>query len=186
MIDINEIALTHQPENPENTGQNPPPKAAAAVQQPDDELKPASEPQQKLLQEVETWKSRCATLAAERELAVALTGQPLLPGVAGQLIELLKSKIVSSPNERQGFDVKSADGRGLADAVRDWLNKPEFQHFRQAITKGGTATRTESAATERLVSTSQPARSLNEIVIQQWRQRSSRPSSSNGWPQSGS
>lgn len=184
MIDLNELVLSQQSEPA--TVAEPRTSSVAGAENisaiPDQQ--PASDQENRLLQEVEIWKSKCASLAAERELAVALTGQPLLPGVAGQLIELLKTKIVANANANQGFEIKSNDGRSLNDAVRDWLSKPEFQHFRQALTKGGTATRTETAATERMVSTtSQSAKSLNEVVIHQWRQRMNRPSPTGGWPQ---
>jgi hypothetical protein len=60
--------------------------------------------------------------------------------------------------------------------VKEWLKQPEFQHFRPAITRGGTASRTEAQVTERTIGDINKEKSLNEIVINQWRQRQNQPS----------
>lgn len=136
-------------------------------------------------EELAEWRNRCAGLAVERELALALSGQALLPGVTNQLMRLMREKVVAEPDGSKGFQVKATDGRSLADAVKDWLLSPEYSHFRVAASRGGTAIRSETSATDRSVPTSAAPKNLNEIVIQQWRQRASRPGISDAsvaWP----
>jgi len=135
-------------------------------------------------EELQYLKTRCLDLLKERELAIALTSESLLPGVASQLLSLWKDNVVAQPDEKQGFNVRSSDGRPLSEAIKDWLQRPEYRHFRPANTRGGTAQRTETAATHRVVNvtSSPPSKTLNEIVINQWRQRSQVPSTSAGWP----
>lgn len=183
MIDIHEIAKTEAEKTPE------PVQTVSDIDSSHDqtaslpESNTTSENDEGMKQELEVWKARCAALAAERELAITLTGQPLLPGVAGQLIQLLKSQIVASYEEKTGFEVKTTDGRNVGDAIREWLDKPEYQHFRQAMTKGGTANRSETAATDRLNARNLPGQSLNEFIINQWRQRSGSGIHSRPWSQ---
>ena len=141
--------------------------------------------QNSLEMELKLWKEKCSVMAAERELALALSGESLLPGVAPQLMKLWQDRIVAVADDKLGFQVKSSDGRALAEAVKDWLLSPDFQHFRTAGYKGGTATRTESAATQRSVSGTTPIQTLNESVIHQWRQRAQRAQSTTPagyWP----
>lgn len=121
--------------------------------------------------EIELWKNRCAAITVEKELALALSGESLLPGVTGQLIQLLRDRVVIKFNDKNGLEVVSTDGRVIADSVKDWLKQPEFLHFRPAITRGGTASRTETQVTERNLGDINKEKSLNEIVINQWRQR---------------
>ena len=117
--------------------------------------------------ELEIWKGRCAAMAVERELAMALSSESLLPGVTGQLIQLMRERVVTKFNEKNGVEVVSSDGRGVAESVKEWLKQPEFHHFRPAITRGGTASRTEAQVTERTIGDINKDKSLNEIVINQ-------------------
>lgn len=183
MINLNELQQQLNQKNTQPALELPAANPAAAIAA--DEPAQVAEPAEKqgraalkmqLDEELKQWKSRCAALAAERELALALSGQALLPGVAGQLLRLWRDTVVAQPEAQgHGFEVKSADGRQLGDAVKEWLQSPEFQHFRVAGTRGGTAVRSEAAsATERSVAAGSTPRSLNEIVIHQWRQRSAR------------
>lgn len=135
-----------------------------------------------LKEELEQWKQRCAGLAAERELAISLSGQSILPGVATQLMRLFRDKVVVQADESQGWAVRSNDGRLLNDAVKEWLQSPEYQHFRVASTKGGTAQRTETNAVNKTVHNNLPVKSLNELVINQWKQRSSASGTGSLWP----
>jgi hypothetical protein len=122
-------------------------------------------------QELQEWKDRCSVMAAERELAMALSGESIRPGAASQLMKLWSDRIISKIDEKSSIKVQSDDGRNLADAVKDWLQSPDFAHFRTASHKGGTAARTESGVTERTVPATLQAKNLNESVIQHWRQR---------------
>jgi hypothetical protein len=126
--------------------------------------------------EIELWRSRYASMAVERELAIALSGESLLPGVAVQLIQLMRERVVTKFSDNNGLEVVSLDGRCVAESVKEWLKQPEFQHFRPAITRGGTASRTEAQVTERTIGDINKEKSLNEIVINQWRQRQNQPS----------
>ena len=192
MIDLNRIQQELQLKNSQAlagvVAAEVPAAESPAVEQPAEGQGRAAMKMQ-LEEELKQWKNRCASLAAERELALALSGQALLPGVAGQLLQLLRGRVVAEPAGHQaaGFEVKSADGRPIGDAVTDWLKSPEFQHFRPAVTRGGTATRNETAHAAGVTgaSAANPPKSLNEMVIHQWRQRSGRPSQgeqAGAWP----
>ena len=180
MIDLNRIQLELQLKNsqPSAVGEVADvPAAESPAEEPPAEVQGRAAMKMQLEEELKQWKNRCASLAAERELALALSGQAILPGVAGQLLRLFRDRVVAEPaGQGAGFEVKSADGRAIGDAVKDWLGSPEFQHFRPAGTRGGTATRSETgqAAGGPGVNAANPPRSLNEIVIHQWRQRSGR------------
>lgn len=179
MIDLNvlqqELQLKNNQATAEVVAAEVPAAESPAVEQPAEGQGRAAVKMQ-LEEELKQWKNRCAGLAAERELALALSGQAILPGVAGQLLRLFRDRVVAEPAvQGAGFEVKSADGRPIGDAVTDWLKSPEFQHFRPAGTRGGTATRSETAAAGgQSVNAASPPKSLNEIVIHQWRQRSGR------------
>lgn len=190
MIDLNEIQsrLT-----PINTAQAPPlnlnepePEPLKIETSPEVPESQNQDPVKKQAEvELAEWKNRCAGLAVERELALALSGQALLPGVTSQLMRLMREKVVAEPDGSKGFQVKATDGRPLADAVKDWLLSPEYSHFRVAASRGGTAIRSETSATDRSVPSSAAPKNLNEIVIQQWRQRAARPGISDAgvtWP----
>ncbi|MFM7130912.1 MAG: hypothetical protein ACKO0V_16300, partial [bacterium] len=88
--------------------------------------------------ELDHWKKQCAVMAAERELAMAISGESLLPGVSGQLIQLLRERVITKFNDQNLVEVTSTDGRSVAESVKEWLKQPEFHHFRPAITRGGT------------------------------------------------
>lgn len=121
--------------------------------------------------ELNHWKNQCAAMAAERELAMAISGESLLPGVSGQLIQLLRERVITKFNDKNLVEVFSIDGRSVSESVKDWLKQPEFHHFRPAITRGGTASRTETQVTERSLGDLNKEKSLNEMVINQWRQK---------------
>lgn len=190
MIDLNELQSRLTPSNaaqssPSNL--NEPDSGQAEIETLPEVSESQNQESIKKQVEVELaeWKNRCAGLAVERELALALSGQALLPGVTSQLMRLMREKVVAEPDASKGFQVKATDGRPLADAVKDWLLSAEYSHFRVAATRGGTAIRSETSATDRSVPTSAAPKNLNEIVIQQWRQRASRPGISDasvGWP----
>jgi len=134
--------------------------------------------------ELSALKRKCLNLAAERELALALAGEALIPGVTDQLLKLLKDRIVAEETADQGIRVASRDGRPVAEAVKEWLGSHEYRHFRSANSRGGVLRRNEStmhAGTAEIVA--DPAgRSLNELVIERWKNRVRTKGKEGFWP----
>lgn len=169
--------------NPESVGQ---PSTVAVQMKPETEIAPEqktldtevnkSTAETSIRAELDHWKNLCANMAVERELAVAISGESLLPGVSGQLIQLLRERVVTKFNDKNFVEVSSTDGRSVVESVKEWLKQPEFHHFRPAITRGGTASRTETQVTERSLGDLNKEKSLNEMVINQWRQKQNQQS----------
>jgi hypothetical protein len=134
--------------------------------------------------EIQSLKTLCGHLCVEKELALALSGESLVPGGAAQLLSLWRDRLVAKPNDRNAFEVASTDGRPVAIAVKEWLKQPEYRHFLTAATRGGIARKSEAPAGEYAAdanSALQP-KSLNEYVIHQWRARSQAFRKDDAWP----
>ena len=108
----------------------------------------------------------------DRELAVALSGRPLIAGAASQLLKLWREDLeVIDDGGRQR--VVSRDGRPVAQAVASWLASPEFAHFAPPPSRGGTAT--PGVTRPGQPGPSAPARNLGEEVLNRWRDAADRP-----------
>jgi hypothetical protein len=100
----------------------------------------------------------------DRELATALAGKPLIPGAAAQLIKLWREdfEVYDDGGERK---VASRDGQAVAEAVAQRLASPEYGHFCQPSSRGGTAARGINRPAP-----PPPAgpRTLGKAAVQQW------------------
>lgn len=138
----------------------------------------------RLTSELSAMKRKCLNLAAERELALALAGEALIPGVTDQLVKLLKDRIVAEETADHGIRVASRDGRPVGEAVKEWLGSPEYRHFRSASSRGGVLRKNEStmhAGSADFVADSS-GRSLNELVIERWKNRVRAKGKEGLWP----
>ena len=127
---------------------------------------------------IEEWRSACKNALRDRELAVALAGKPLVPGAAKQLIKLWGDQF--DVHEDQGeLKVSTRDGRDASRAVDEWLSSSDYAHFRQASSRGGTATTTSAG-----VSAPPPAtpKTLGESLVRQWRENTSRAAAESSAP----
>lgn len=116
------------------------------------------------------WESAYKGALRERELATALSGRPLLPGAAAQLIKLWRDEFEVAV-EGGEHRVRTRDGRGVEQAVGEWLAASEYAHFRQAMNRGGATERGRSpAATPGPAAAVAPPRTLGEAVLQNWRE----------------
>lgn len=129
-------------------------------------------------------KRKCLNLATERELAVALAAEPLIPGVSDQLVKLLKDRFVAEETDDHEIRVRSRDGRPVAEAVKDWLGSAEYRHFRSPGSRGGVLRKSEStmnSGSAEAMSES-PGKSLNELVIERWKNRARSQGKDGLWP----
>ncbi len=106
----------------------------------------------------------------DRELATALAGRPLVPNAAEQLIKLWRDDF-EVVNEGGALEVLASDGRKLAAAVAERLDRPEYAHFVLPSSRGGT--RGGSVVNTPTPPTAPTPRNLGEAVIQKWRNDSS-------------
>ena len=135
-------------------------------------------------EEIQSLKTLCGHLCVEKELALALSGESLVPGGAAQLLSLWRDRLVAKPNDRNAFEVASTEGRPVAMAVKEWLKQPEYRHFLTAATRGGIARKSEAPAGEYAADANSAlqTKSLNEYVIHQWRARSQAFRKDDAWP----
>jgi hypothetical protein len=118
------------------------------------------------------WERSYKAALRDLELATALAGRPLVPGAAAQLIKLWRDDF--DVYEEQGvLKVASRDGRAVGPAVTERLAAPEFAHFCQPTSRGGTAqpgaTRPASAGP-----VNPTPRTLGEAAILRWREGAER------------
>lgn len=116
------------------------------------------------------WESAFKSALRERELATQLAGRPLLPGAASQLIKLWRDEfeVVADSGSHH---VRSRDGRTVEQAVGEWLSAPEYAHFRQPMTRGGTSARgSNPAGAPGRSAAASPPKTLGEAVLQRWRE----------------
>jgi hypothetical protein len=108
----------------------------------------------------------------ERALVAALSEKPLVAGGLVQLLKLWRDEL-DVVVEGTEHEVRTRDGRPLEEAIEDWLEKPDYAHFRPATARGGTSVpgqgRTSSAPT-----TNGRPMTLGEAVVTQWRDQISR------------
>jgi len=188
MIDLNEVrpndavheVLSAQP------GEGDEPKAAQPEPAKAEPNAVRAEPVDagQLTNELMALKRKCLSLAAERELAMSLSSEALIPGVTDQLVKLLKDRVVAEETADQGIRVRSRDGRPLGEAVKEWLGSPEYRHFRVASSRGGVLRRNESTMQAgHAEAVADPAgKSLNELVIERWKNRVRSQGKEGHWP----
>jgi hypothetical protein len=104
----------------------------------------------------------------DRELAAALAGRALVAGAAAQLIKLWRDEF-DAYEEGGRYKVASRDGRSVAQAVKGWLDSPEFAHFCLPTSRGGTAVRDANRAAGPLPATA--PLNLGEAAVQRWREQ---------------
>lgn len=113
------------------------------------------------------WEREFKSALLDRELATSLAGRALVPGAAGQLIRLWAREFDVCEIDGQ-FRVMSKAGKPVAQAVAELLAAPEYSHFCQPTSRGGSATGVVSRTTHS-ASSRAPA-TLGEAVILQWRE----------------
>lgn len=108
----------------------------------------------------------------DRELAVALAGRPLVSGATTQLLKLWRDEFdVTEDNGR--CRVAACDGRTVSQVVTEWLSSPEYAHFCQPSSRGGTAVAgANRPATAQAAAT---PRTLGEVILRRWQDSSGRP-----------
>ena len=113
----------------------------------------------------------------ERELATVLAGKPIVAGAVAQLIKLWRDDLDVYEDEGT-IKVASRDGRSVSEAVAEWLDRPEYSHFRPASSRGGTG----SLGMGPRSGSSTPAqpRSLGDAILNQWREAKSKPADPQG------
>lgn len=127
---------------------------------------------------IEEWKTACRNALRDRELAMALAGKPLVPGAAKQLIKLWSDQF--DVHEDQGeWKVTTRDGREASRAVDEWLSGSDYAHFRQASSRGGTATSTNAGLSTPAASS---PKTLGETLIRQWRENAARVAAESSAP----
>ncbi len=116
----------------------------------------------------------------DREIAKALLGKPLVAGAAGQLIKLWREEFDVVP-EGDRLIVVSPDGRGVAESIDAFLDRPDYAHFRAPSTRGGTglpgAGRSSTPGSS--IGKAQPPRTLGDAILERW--RTSGPDNPGGW-----
>ena len=113
----------------------------------------------------------------ERELATVLAGKSMVAGAVAQLIKLWRDDLDVYEDEGT-IKVASRDGRSVSEAVAEWLDRPEYSHFRSASNRGGTG----SAGMGPRSGSSTPAqpRSLGDAILNQWRESKAKPTDPEG------
>lgn len=102
----------------------------------------------------------------DRELATSLAGKPLLDGAAAQLTKLWRDDF--DVHEENGeYHVSARDGRTVVQAVAAWLSQPEYAHFCQPTTKGGSAVKGAERPASSVALDSEP-KNLGEAVVRRW------------------
>lgn len=157
-------------------GQNPGGFSGGPVTADDGQIPRREEPPAWFEKELETRDRRLAELEGglksavrDRELLKALSGKPLVPGAASQLLKLWRDDIDAYED---GGDLKvvAKDGRPVADAVNDWLKSAEFSHFSLPGSRGGAGPKGVNQPGPG-PAVSQP-RNLGEAVVSHWREES--------------
>lgn len=114
------------------------------------------------------WERSYKAAMRDAELATALAGRPLVPGAAAQLVKLWRDDF-DVYEERGVLKVAARDGRSVNQAIGERLAAPEYAHFCQAASRGGSATPggTRSGFSGSTVPT---PRTLGEAAILRWRE----------------
>lgn len=84
------------------------------------------------------WERAFRAALRDREVATALVGRPLLPGAASQLLKLWREEFEVYEDGGE-FKVVDRLGRPAGKAVDAWLAGPDYAHFCQPSSRGGTA-----------------------------------------------
>jgi hypothetical protein len=118
------------------------------------------------------WERSYKRALRDLELATALAGSPLVPGAAAQLIKLWRDDF-DVYEERGALKVASRDGRAVAQTVAERLAMPEYAHFCQATSRGGSATPGGPRSGQLGHPTPAP-QTLGEAAIRRWREGAGR------------
>jgi hypothetical protein len=114
------------------------------------------------------WERSYKAALRDLELATALAGRPLVPGAAAQLIKLWRDDF-DVYEEHGVLKVTARDGRAVVQAVAERLAAPEYAHFCQAASRGGSATPGGSRLGPPGAAASGP-QTLGEAAIRRWRE----------------
>ncbi len=114
------------------------------------------------------WERDCKVALKEKELATALTGRPIVPGAASQLVTLWRDEL-EVIDEGDQLRVVTREGKPVADAVSSWLARPEYAHFCRPSSRGGSANPARSTTAS---SVNRPPRTLGEATLIRWRELS--------------
>lgn len=118
------------------------------------------------------WERSYKGALRDLELATALAGRPLVPGAAAQLIKLWRDDF--DVYEEQGvLKVAARDGRAVGQAVAERLAAPEYAHFSQAASRGGSAMPGGPRPGPSSPATPAP-QTLGEAAIRRWREGAGR------------
>ncbi len=112
----------------------------------------------------------CKSAVRERELAILLSGKPLVPGAAAQLIKLWRDEF-DVFEENGAYKVATREGRAVEQVVTEWLASPEYSHFCLPASRGGTGARDASKPSRAVASENLP-RNLGEVIVMKWREES--------------
>lgn len=102
----------------------------------------------------------------DRELAMALAGRELVPGAAVQLVKLWREEL-DVVEEEGRYRVVTRDGRGVMEAVTEWLSSREYAHFCPPTSRGGRGNPGQPKAG---MLRAMESRTLGEIVLQRWKE----------------
>jgi hypothetical protein len=112
----------------------------------------------------------CKSAVRERELAMLLSGRPLVPGAAAQLIKLWREEF-DVYEENGTYKVTSREGQSVEQVVNEWLASSEYSHFCLPASRGGTGAR-DASKPGRLVASENSPRNLGEVIVMKWREES--------------
>ena len=119
------------------------------------------------------WERACKSAILDRELATALAGRPLVPGAATQLLKLWRDDF-DVLGEADSGRVVARDGRTLSQVVAERLSSPEYAHFCQPTSRGGTATNGPGRFAGPGPDPT-PPRNLGEVALRRWLEAATRP-----------
>lgn len=113
------------------------------------------------------WEKAYRRALRESELASVLASKSLVPGAAGQLVKLWSDEFEVLELDGR-LRVSTQDGKSVSEAVKEWLASPEYSHFCQPTSRGGTTQASQNLAAQGSHGSTTP-RTLGEVAIQKWR-----------------
>ena len=120
------------------------------------------------------WEKAFRSAFRDREVATALVGKPLVAGAATQLMRLWREEF-DVFEEGGEFRVVDRQGRPASKAVDAWLSGPEYAHFCQPSTRGGTAARGGNLPAPVPAPAPTP-KTLGEAAVMRWQEAATRGS----------
>lgn len=110
-------------------------------------------------------EDRSKRWARDKEIAVALADQPLVPGAAAQLSRLFRDDFETVP-DGESWKVQARDGKPVAEYIRERLATPEYAHFVPADKRGGSGATASGQQPAPEPARPDPARDLFDRVKQ--------------------